>query len=76
MLFLFLIQPLFEGVEDHAVRPFNLGIGSGMGNGDVFDGDASVFAEVPKMMTSECVSKVGDDAVRETKYVDRLLSLQ
>ena len=41
-----------------------------MGNGDIFDGDASVFAEVPKMMTSECSSEVGDNAVRETKSVD------
>jgi len=37
---------------------------------ETFDGDASVFAEVPKMMTSECSSKVGDNVVQETKYVD------
>ena len=41
-----------------------------MGNGDVFDGDASVFAEVPKMMTNECSSEVGDNAVRVTESVD------
>ena len=41
-----------------------------MGNRDVFDGDTLVFAEVPKMMTNECSSEVGDDAVRETKTVD------
>ena len=41
-----------------------------MGNGDVFDGDASVFVEVPKMMTSECSSEVGDNAVRETESMD------
>ena len=41
-----------------------------MGNGDVFDGDASVFVEVPKMMTSKCSSEVGDNAVRETKPMD------
>jgi len=41
-----------------------------MGNGDVFDGDASVFVEVPKMMTSECGSEVGDNAVQETESVD------
>ena len=41
-----------------------------MGNGDVFDGDASVFAEVLNMMTSKCSSKVGDDAVRETESMD------
>ena len=43
---------------------------SRMGNRDVFDGDASVFAEVPKMMTSECSSEVGDNAVRETESMD------
>ena len=41
-----------------------------MGNRDIFDGDASVFVEVPKMMTSECGSEVGDNAVRETKSMD------
>ena len=41
-----------------------------MGNGDVFDRDASVFVEVPKMMTNECSSEVGDNAVRETESVD------
>ena len=41
-----------------------------MGNRDVFDRDASVFIEVPKMMTSECSSEAGDNAVRETKSVD------
>ena len=41
-----------------------------MGNRDVFDGDASFFIEVPKMMTSECNSEVGDNVVRETKSVD------
>ena len=41
-----------------------------MGNGDVFDGDASVFAEVPKVMASKCSFKVGDNAVRETESVD------
>ena len=70
MLFLFLIWPLFEGIEDHAVRPFDLAVGSRMGNRDVFYGDASVFIEVPKMMTSECSSKFGDNDVRETESVD------
>ena len=41
-----------------------------MGNGYVFDEDASVFAEVLKMMTSKCSSEVGDNAVRETKSMD------
>ena len=41
-----------------------------MGNGDVFDGDASVFVEVPKMMTSKYSSEVGDNAVWETKSVN------
>ena len=41
-----------------------------MGNGDVFDGDASVFAEVSKMVPSECSSEVGDNAIRETESMD------
>ena len=41
-----------------------------MGNEDLFDGDASVFAEVPKMMTSECSFEVVDNAIRETESVD------
>ena len=41
-----------------------------MGNRDIFDGDASVFVEVPKVMTSKRSSKVGDDAVLEAKSVD------
>ena len=43
-----------------------------MGNGDIFNGDASVFTEVPKMMTTECSSEVGDNAVWETKSVDNV----
>ena len=46
-----------------------------MGNGDIFDGDPSVFAEVPKMMTSECSSEVGDNAVQETKSVDDIFKV-
>ena len=41
----------------------DLAIGSRMGNRDVFDGDASVFTEVPKMMTTECSFKVSDKSV-------------
>ena len=41
-----------------------------MGNIYVFDGDALVFAEVPKMLTSECSFEVGDNAVWETESVD------
>ena len=41
-----------------------------MGNGDVFNGDAPVFAEVPKMMADKRGSEVGDDAVRETESMD------
>ena len=50
--------------------PFDLSVGSRMSNGDVFDRDATVFVEVPKVMASKCSSEVGDDAVRETKSVD------
>ena len=48
MLFFFLILPLFEGIKDHAVRLFDLAVGSRMGNGDAFDGDTIVFVEIPK----------------------------
>ena len=41
-----------------------------MGNRDVFDGDASVFVEVPKMVISECSFEVGNNAVRETESMD------
>ena len=41
-----------------------------MGNGDIFDGDVMVFAEVPEVMASKCSSEVGDDAIWETKSVD------
>ena len=70
MFFFFLILPLFEGIKDHAIRPFDLAVGSWMSNGDVFDGDAMVFAEVPKVMASKCSSEGSDDVVRETKSVD------
>ena len=45
-------------------------VGSRMGNKDVFDGDASIFIEVQKMMTSECSSEIGDNAIRETESMD------
>ena len=44
-----------------------------MGNGDIFDGDAMVFTEVPKVMASKCSSEVGDDAIQETKSMDDIL---
>ena len=50
--------------------PFNLAVGSRMGNRDVFDGDASVFIEVPKMMTSKCSSEIGDNVVWKIKSMD------
>ena len=49
--------------------PFAPAIGSRMGNGDIFNGDAPVFAEFPKVMASKRSSEVGDDAVWETKSV-------
>ena len=41
-----------------------------MGNGDIFDGDASVLIEVPKMMASKHSSEVSDNVVWETESVD------
>ena len=43
-----------------------------MGNGDVFNGDAPIFAEIPKVMASKRDSEVSDDAVRKTKSVDNI----
>ena len=62
-----------EGIEDHAVRLFDLAVGSRMGNRDIFDGDASIFAEVPKMMSSECSFEVGDNVVWHTESVDDII---
>ena len=50
--------------------PFDLVVGSRMGNGDVFDEDAPVFIEIPKVMASKRSSKVGDDVVWETESMD------
>ena len=41
-----------------------------MGNGDIFDEDASVFVEVPKMMASKRSFEVDDNAIRETESMD------
>ena len=41
-----------------------------MSNGNVFNGDAPVFTEVPKVMASERSSEVSDNAVRESKSMD------
>ena len=69
MLLFFLIEPFFEGVEDHTISPLDLAISSRMSNGDIFNGHRPVFAEVPKMMASKRGSEVGDDAIRETEPV-------
>ena len=69
MLFFFLIEHFFEGVEDHTIGPFDLVVGSRMSNKNVFNRDALVFAEVPKMMASKSCPEVGDDAVWETESV-------
>ena len=44
-----------------------------MGNGDISDRDAMVFAEVLEVMANKCSSEVGDDAIRETKFVDDII---
>ena len=53
----------FEGIKDHAVRPFDLSVGSRMSNGDIFDRDAMVFIEVLEVMANKHSSKIGDDVV-------------
>ena len=40
-----------------------------MGNRNIFNRDAPVFAEVPKMMAGKSCPEVGDDAVQETESV-------
>ena len=70
MLFFSLIEPFLEGVEDHTVSSLDLTVSSRMSNGNVFNRDAPVLTEVPKMMAGKGCPKVGDDAVQETKSVD------
>ena len=36
------------------------------------NGDATVFAEVPKVMAGKCSSEVGDDAIWETESMDEV----
>ena len=43
-----------------------------MSNGDIFDGDATVFAEVPKVMANKYSSEIGDDAIWEIESVDNV----
>ena len=57
-------------MKDHTVCPFDLIVGSWMSNGDIFDRDAPVFTEVPKVIASKHSSKVSDDVIRKTKSVD------
>ena len=47
----------------------NLAISSRMSNGNIFNRDAPVFTEVPKMMGGKRGSVVSDNAVRETELV-------
>ena len=43
-----------------------------MGNGDVFNEDAPVFAKVPEMIAGKRGSEVSDDTVREAKTMDNV----
>ena len=43
-----------------------------MGNGDIFNGDALIFVEIPKVMASKGGSEVGDDAIWQTESVDNI----
>ena len=69
MLLFFLIEPFLEGVEDHTVSSLDLTVSSRVSDGNVFNRDAPVLAEVPKMMAGKSCPEVGDDAVRETESV-------
>jgi len=69
VLLFFLIEPFLEGIEDHAVSSLDLTVSSRMSNGNVFNRNAPVLAEVPKMMAGKSCPEVGDNAVRETESV-------
>ena len=69
MLFFFLIEPFFEGVEDHTISPLDLAVSPRMSNGNIFNRDAPIFAEVPKMMAGKSRPEVSDDAIWETESV-------
>jgi len=54
---IFLVQPLFKGVYNHAVGSLDLAIGSGMSYRHVLYDYASVITEVPECIAGELSNK-------------------
>jgi hypothetical protein len=52
-LAIFIIKSFLEALNYHAIRPFNLTIGPWVCNGDIFDLDARIFIELPKLVSRE-----------------------
>jgi hypothetical protein len=47
---IFIIKPFLEAVNYHAVRPLDLTIGPCVCNRDIFNLDARIFTELPKLV--------------------------
>jgi hypothetical protein len=56
-LVVFIIESFLEAINYHAVRPLDLTIGPWVCNRDIFNLDARIFAELPKLVGREVWSK-------------------
>jgi hypothetical protein len=52
-LAVFIIESFIETINYHAVRPLDLTIGPWVCNRDIFDLDARIFTELPKLVGRE-----------------------
>jgi hypothetical protein len=52
-LAIFIIESLLEALDYHAVCPLDLTIGPWVCNRDIFDFDARIFTELPKLVSRE-----------------------
>jgi hypothetical protein len=52
-LAVFIIESFLEAIDYHAVRPFDLTIGPWVCDRDIFDLDARIFIELPKLVGHE-----------------------
>jgi hypothetical protein len=50
---IFIIKSFLEALNYHAIRPFDLTIGSWVCNRDIFDHDTRVFTELPELDSRE-----------------------
>jgi hypothetical protein len=71
-LSIFIIESFLEALDYHAVRPLDLIVGSWVCNGDVFDFDACILTELPKVVSCEVRSQVRDDGVREAEAMQNV----